>query len=99
MPNTQNSNDIDAIVNLLPTFAEAATHAVGRGNCHTNENEKGGETDRDEGSFENVLLDGGEQQALVENQPGQEVHQDVEEREQAEHAAKTYEPVFTSDAP
>ena len=37
--------------------------------------------------------------SLVEDEPCQEVHQDVEKRKQSEHAAKSYEPVPVGDKP
>ena len=75
------ADDVHAAMNLLPALVKSSPHAIGRRRCHCNENEKGSKADRNEGPFENVLFYSGKKQALIEYEPGQEMHQDIKERE------------------
>ena len=81
MPDAQKADDVNAVVNLLPAFAKASAHAVRRCRRHCNENEKGSEADRDERPFENIFFYSRKKQALIKNEPGQEMHQNIKEGE------------------
>ena len=81
VPHAKDADDLRAAMNLLPALAKSSPHATGRRRCHCNENEKGSKADRNDGLFENIFFYGGKKQALVEYEPGQEMHQDIKERE------------------
>ena len=78
---------------LLPTTPHAPTHAIRRGHRERREQHEGQEADRDKGTLDDILEDCAHQNALVEHQPGQEVHEYIEKREETEHASKARKPV------
>ena len=84
---------IGRVVQGLPAPPHAAAHGVGRGCCERRQQHQRRKADRDERPLDEVFENRRQQQALIEYQPGQEMHEHVEERKQAEHSAKARQPV------
>jgi len=82
---------IDQPVQRLPAAPEAAHRAPRRGHRERDEKDEDGEARRDVGPFHDVGGELGPVEGLVHEQVPQEMHADVEEREEPEHAAEKVE--------
>ena len=90
MNHTTNGADVDEAMEHLPAAsAESADPSSGGSEREWDQKNEGGETYGDERALVDVLPHGGEVEALVGAEIGEEMQAGVEEGEETEHAAKT----------
>ena len=89
MDDSANGADVDGAVEHLPAAAaEAADPAGSGGERERDQQHEGGETHGDEAALLNVFPHASQVERLVRPDVGEEVQTDIEESEQAKHAAE-----------